>query len=234
MTKILNLFSSNQLKIIALVAITIDHIGFLLLPQYPILRIIGRLSFPIFAYMIAEGCRYTKNRTKYLLVLSALGVAFQVVYFVADHSLFQGVFVSFSLGIGLVYAIDNAVKRKNAWSVLLAVAVLIFIGFVCLVLPQILSHTDYKIDYGIFGVLLPSFVFFWPNKIGKLIGVAAATVGICLLVGGIQWWSLLAIVLLAMYSGERGKYKLKNLFYIYYPSHLVAIYLIDMLLEMQY
>ncbi len=234
MTKILNLFSGNQLKIIALIAMTIDHIGFLLLPQYPVLRIIGRLSFPIFAYMIAEGCRYTKNRTKYLLVLSALAVVFQIVYFVADRSLFQGVFVSFSLGVGLVYTIDNAVKRKNTLSILLAVAVLLFIGFVCLVLPKILSHTDFRIDYGIFGVLLPSFVYFWPNKIGKMIGVTAATVGICLMMGGIQWWSLLAIVLLAMYSGERGKYKLKNLFYIYYPSHLVVIYVIDMLLEMQY
>lgn len=111
---------------------------------------------------------------------------------------------------------------------------LLFIGFVCLVLPKILSNTDFRIDYGVFGVLLPSFVYFWPNKIGKLIGVTAATVGICLMMGGIQWWSLLAIVLLAMYSGERGKYRLKNLFYIYYPSHLVVIYLIDMLLEMQY
>lgn len=232
MSKFFNLFSGNQLKIIALIAMTIDHIGFLLLPQYPVLRIIGRLSFPIFAYMIAEGCRYTKNRTKYLLVLSALGIAFQIVYFVADRSLFQGVFVSFSLGVGLVYTIDNAVKRKNTISILLAVAVLLFIGFVCLVLPKILSHTDFRIDYGIFGVLLPSFVYFWPNKIGKMISVTAATVGICLMMGGIQWWSLLAIVLLAMYSGERGKHKLKNLFYIYYPSHLVVIYVIDMLLEM--
>ena len=56
--------NGNQLKIIALIAMTLDHIGKMLLPGFTILQIIGRLAFPIFAYMIAEGCRYTKNRKK--------------------------------------------------------------------------------------------------------------------------------------------------------------------------
>ena len=54
--------SNDRLKIIAAAAMLIDHIGAYLLPQVRILRIIGRIAFPIFAFMIAEGCRYTKNK----------------------------------------------------------------------------------------------------------------------------------------------------------------------------
>ena len=61
--------SGNQLKLIALAAMTIDHIGAYLIPDMVIFRIIGRIAFPIFAYMLAEGCRYTRNRMKYMLVL---------------------------------------------------------------------------------------------------------------------------------------------------------------------
>jgi len=43
---------------------TVDHLGFILFPSLIILRIIGRIAFPIFAYMIAEGCRYTKNEKR--------------------------------------------------------------------------------------------------------------------------------------------------------------------------
>lgn len=209
---------------------TFDHIGFLLLPQYPILRIIGRVAFPIFSFMIAEGCRYTKNRAKYLITIAVLGITFQVVYFIADNSFFQGVFVSFSLGIALIFAIDNAFKRKTVWSVLIAVLMIGFIGFVCLWLPKILSHTDFEIDYGIFGVLLPVFVYFTPGKVGKLIGLTAAITGMSMMMGGIQWYALISVLLLALYSGERGKYKIKNLFYLYYPLHLIVIYCIDIFL----
>ena len=54
--------NNNQLKILAIVIMTIDHVGMEIMPQFRILRIIGRLAFPIFAFMIAEGCHHTKNR----------------------------------------------------------------------------------------------------------------------------------------------------------------------------
>ena len=53
--------SASTLKIIACILMVVDHLGAILLPQYMILRVIGRLSYPIFAYFIAEGCRYTRN-----------------------------------------------------------------------------------------------------------------------------------------------------------------------------
>jgi len=74
--------SNNQLKMIALVCMTIDHIGAYILTDWIILRIIGRIAFPIFAYMIAEGCAYTKNRKKYLGVMAVTAVLYQGAYFV--------------------------------------------------------------------------------------------------------------------------------------------------------
>ena len=61
------MLSSTVLKLIAAVTMFIDHAGLILFPQYRIFRIIGRLAFPIYAYCIAEGFRYTRNRKKYFL-----------------------------------------------------------------------------------------------------------------------------------------------------------------------
>ena len=61
MSKI-KILSSNQLKIIACITMLIDHIGYYLLPNVGVLRLIGRLTFPIFAFLISEGAKYTKNK----------------------------------------------------------------------------------------------------------------------------------------------------------------------------
>ena len=66
--------SGNALKLLAALFMTIDHVGVLLLPHVIVLRILGRLALPIFAYMIAEGCRYTRNRLRYFGSVFALGV----------------------------------------------------------------------------------------------------------------------------------------------------------------
>ena len=56
--------TGNALKILAALFMTIDHIGVMLFPRVLVLRIIGRLALPIFAFMIAEGCKYTRNKKK--------------------------------------------------------------------------------------------------------------------------------------------------------------------------
>ena len=107
-----------------------------------------------------------------------------------------------------------------------------FVVFVCIVLPNILSYTNFKIVYGIFGVLLPVAIFYASDKLRKLIYTAGILILLTLdLGGGIQWWSLLAIPLLALYNQKRGKYNIKPLFYIFYPAHLVVIYLISIILN---
>ena len=66
--------SGNTLKIVAAVSMLLDHIGVVFFPHVAVFRILGRLALPIFAFMIAEGCRYTKNRLRYFLTIFGLGV----------------------------------------------------------------------------------------------------------------------------------------------------------------
>lgn len=103
--------TANQLKMIAMITMTIDHIGAYLLPQLHVLRIIGRLSMPIYAYMIAEGCHYTHDRKAYFLRLFGLALLCQVVYVLVDRSLYQCILVTFSASVGLICGVENAQKR---------------------------------------------------------------------------------------------------------------------------
>ena len=228
-TKLLQGLSGNQLKILALIAMTCDHAGLQLFPQYDILRYIGRLAFPIFAYMIAEGAKYTKNRVKYFLQMFGLGVICQLVYLIAMGSLYQCILITFSFSVILIYALDRAMKtaRPDAW--LMFACVFIVTVFLVEGLPHLLPNTDYAVDYGIWGVLTPVVVFAAPGKITKL---AVLTVPLALLsvtFAQYQWMGFFALIPLALYNGTRGKVKMKNLFYIYYPLHLVVLYGIDLL-----
>lgn len=221
--------TNNQLKLIALVAMTVDHIGVQFFPNEIAFRIIGRLAFPIFAYMIAEGCRYTKNRKRYFLIIFAEALVCQLVYLVAERSLYMSVFVTFTLSIALVYLADKALKDKNWKSYSLAVGYLIFIYLICEILPKRLSFTDFCVDYGFFGVLMPAVIYFARNdKQSKIFATACMCVLLGLSIDTTQYYGLLAVLPLALYNGERGKINLKYFFYIYYPLHLVAIYLISL------
>lgn len=222
--------TNNQLKIIGLLSMTCDHVGKELLPQYPVLQVLGRLAFPIFAFMIAEGCLYTKNKKKYLMFIVVLAVLCQVVYYVAMGSLYQCVLVTFSISIILIFITKKAMETKTIQSkMILAVAYLVAF-FVCEILPQMLPQTDFQVDYGILGVLLPVVVYFAPNKILRNVFTTVMLVFLSLDMQGVQWYGLLAVPLLIGYNGERGKIKLKKLFYIYYPVHLAAIYLVGIVL----
>lgn len=222
--------TGNQLKIIALITMTCDHVGLQLFPRLQVLRIIGRLALPIYAYMIAEGCRYTRDRKKYLLRLLALAAVCQVVYFVAMGSLYQCIMVTFSLSAGLIYLLDRAVEKKDGASILLALLGAGTVYCLCEVLPGILNHTDFEIDYGIFGVLLPVLVYFGRDRWQKILLLGVGLSLLALDFGGIQWWSLATLPLLALYSGKRGKWRIGTFFYLYYPLHLAAIYGLSLLL----
>ncbi len=76
--------NGNTLKFIACITMLIDHVGLILFPQFAIFRILGRISFPLFAFMIAEGCRYTKNKLKHFLMIFGLGILCQLAYVATD------------------------------------------------------------------------------------------------------------------------------------------------------
>ncbi len=221
--------TGNQLKILAMLCMTVDHVGYLILPQYIILRCIGRLAMPIFAFMIAEGCRHTKNRLRYLLNVVAVAAVCQAVYWVADQSLLQCILVTFSLSIILIYALDFAGQKQSLFSMCLLVAAFAAVCYICLFLPWELP--GFRVDYGFFGVMLPVAVYVGKNPSEKLLLAAGCMVGISLQLGWVQWLAFAALPILYLYNGERGKLRLKYLFYLYYPLHLAAIYGIAMLIN---
>ena len=227
-TKLFPGLNGNQLKILALIAMTIDHIGCYLYPTHEWMRIVGRLAFPIFAYMIAEGARYTKNRKKYLGMRFGLGVICQIVYYFAMGSLFQCILITFTFSIVLIYALDYAIQRKNAEGWILLGLLFIAVFFLVYVLPKLLSHTDYNVDYGIWGVLFPVFVYLGGKNKWARLALAAIPLVFLALSYPKQEYALFALVPLALYNGTRGKWRMKYLFYIYYPLHLVVIYAVGL------
>ena len=222
--------TANQLKLLALLSMTCDHIGLMLLPQLRLLRIVGRLAFPIFAFMISEGCRYTAHRARYLCTVLIEGLLCQIVFFFADHSLYQCILITFSLSICLIYCLRWAREAgKGRWLLCFGATALVF--FICRGLPHLLPATDFAIDYGFTGVLLPVLIFCANDRWEKLAVTGIGLVLVSLEIGSaIQWYSLAALLPLLLYRGARGKRKLKYLFYIYYPAHLAAIWLIGLLL----
>lgn len=217
--------TGNQLKLIALVTMTCDHIGVQLLPQMLLLRIIGRLALPIFAYMLAQGCRYTRNKTRYLLTIAAVALVCQLVYFFAMGSLDQCILVTFSLSICMIFALDKALNTPSLKNSLLAALVFVSVFCISKILPRVLP--GFSVDYGFAGILLPVLIWLGKEKWQSLLLCGAGLV--LLSIGNpIQWYSLLSLPLLALYNGTRGKRKLKYLFYIYYPAHLVLLYVISL------
>lgn len=223
--------TNNQLKIIALAAMTVDHIGVQLFPENVIFRIIGRLAFPIFAYMIAEGCKYTKNRKRYLGFIALEGVACQLVYIAAENSLYMNIFITFTMSIMIIFLGEKALKeKKTVYYALLALSVAVIYAL-CELLPKALPDTDFAVDYGFFGVLMPAVIYFAKdNRQTKLTAVFAMCVLLSISSSDLQYFSVFSVLPLALYNGERGKLRLKYFFYVYYPLHLAVIYLISFII----
>lgn len=219
--------SGNSLKIIAAVSMTLDHMGLMLFPQIPLFRILGRLALPIFAYMIAEGCKYTRNKKKYFGMVFGLGAVCQTVYWFVDHSLYFSILITFSLSILMIYALQSWNETRTASSGL---------TFAALVAAVWWLNQIFTIDYGFFGCMLPVFAALPHRTRHDRYPVSILTLGLGLLflavdIGDIQFFSLLALPLLLAYSGRRGKWKMKYFFYIFYPAHLVILEGIAMLIR---
>ena len=218
--------SGNALKIIAMLSMLADHAGKALFPDLLILQLFGRVAFPLFAYMIAEGCRYTKNRVRYFLSIFLLGAGCQAVYIVTMRSLYLGVLLTFSLSIGCIFAIDSFLAQKTASRALLMAGAIVLTLFVSLIAPTLFAKQGLVLDYGIYGVFFPIAVYYAKNKRAGLVSVAVLLLLRGIFIGGKHWCALLALPLLLLYNGKRGKWRLKYLFYIFYPAHLAIIQLI--------
>lgn len=210
----------------------IDHIGYVFFPKMMAFRIIGRLAFPIFAYMIAEGYRKTSDITNYLgrLFLFALLSQLPFMYAFSTSGLELNVFFTLAMGLYAIYTYD---KHKKIY-------IVVIIAVAC----QLVNT-----DYGAFGVLL---VFVFNRYHEDFFGMVKSVVILTTVFQGlegilvyfntpqsvlkinliwtlvIQPMSLLSLILIRFYNGERGL-KLKYLFYGFYPVHLGIIALIKYL-----
>lgn len=216
--------TSNMLKVIAMVTMLIDHMGSRLFDNCTPMRIIGRLAMPIFAYLIAEGCHYTKNKLRHFLEVFLLGVFCQSAYLLVGGKLYLNILLTFSLSIGLIYLADHAMKDKRF--IPLAIAVLLLLYPVL----RIFAKVGVRFDYGLWGIILPLFAFIPKNKWLKFISFAVGLFLLCNNYGGIQIFAMFALIPIFFYNGERGKFKFKYAFYLFYPLHLFAIYVIQKLI----
>ncbi len=250
----IQLLTGNFLKIFAAVCMVFDHFGLIFFPNIMIFRIIGRISFPIFAFMISEGARYTRDKLKYFLSVAILATICQVVFTVATGVVYMSILVAFSISIPLIYLLNYSKKivlaqENNGYKKILFPALFTLAVVFVFILTKLV-----EIDYGFFGIMAPVFASFFdfrgiddlPKVLKRLdnipFRVIAFSLSILLLaidmlpvVGGLgayQFFSLLSIPILLLYSGKRGKHKMKYFFYLFYPLHLVTLEAIYILIHL--
>ena len=245
--------NNNGIKLLAAALMLVDHIGYMLFPSVTILRIIGRVSYPLFAFMIAEGCRYTKNRKTHFALLFTLAVFCQVFYYYFDnHNTYMSILVTFSLSVLLIYALDWVKKSLFCHNVKVFEKALSVLFFAACVFGVLALNQAFTIDYGVMGTMVPVIVgatYFngtdiegekWvkliDNHFTRVILLSGALVLLSVLSpfnkGGmnIEFFSLIAAPILLLYNGEKGKLNLKYFFYVFYPLHLGILGLIEMFL----
>lgn len=231
-------FNENQLKIIALAAMTLDHLMWVLYPDYPTdwwivgLHIIGRMAAPIFWFFVAEGAFYTHDIKRYACRLFVFAIishfaynfAFDIPLIPFQTSIFNQTSVIWALAWGLVaLKIDASQNPKlKKWHKNLAFLFIYIITF-CADWSSIAVVAMLQIGRNRGN--------FKKQMIGMLFAVAMYSVIYMLFVdvtyGAIQMFVILVIPFLKAYNGERGKWKgMKWVFYVYYPLHLVICGLI--------
>lgn len=224
------ILSGSWLKLIAVVCMLIDHLAAFYLFKLPVMhtelfmlghhavtpllmmRLVGRLAFPIFAFLIVEGFLHTRSRVRYgrnLLIFALLSeLPWNLIHSGTWHYPSQNVFFTLLLGYlglcALEYFKDDSRRLLASLLGLLVASVLM------------------RADYGCsgYGFILLLYVL-RENRILQ------AIIGSCVL--GSRWIAGLAFIPINMYNGERGFVKgpvAKYLFYLFYPLHLLVIYLL--------
>lgn len=221
----------TMLKIIAMVSMVFDHVGDMFFPEMTWMRMIGRLAMPIFAFCITEGYIHTRNKKKYLLRMGVFALISEVPFDLAFDGKIglshQNIMVSFFISIVALMLFDlirgakiETKGRYSVWRTLLGALAVIAMAVVAFLV---------KADYTFFAVA--SVFLFYAFKdtnpfVRPVPGVAflalTRTMGYYLTTG-------LSIIPLLLYNGKKGK-GLKWLFYVFYPGHLLLLYVLKLVL----
>lgn len=225
------------LQIIAVAAMVIDHFAIVYIDcfdviftdadaAYIVCRAVGRLSFPIIIFLLTQGYIYTGNIKKYIMRIFAFAVISEIPYQLAIHG-------KLSL---------NA-KHNVLWTILVCLFVIMLmdkIDDVCA--DNHINALIYKIaaaaaatvvsvllnlDYAYMAVPL---AFFFVEAKEKAVYRCAGVLLVNILYGGLQIWGAVSAVPIALYNGSRGPFRLRWLFYIFYPVHLLILWLFKVLI----
>lgn len=237
--------TSFVLKIIAMITMFCDHLGDAIYKGFSHFNYIGRIAFPIFAFQISEGFNHTKDLKKYFIRLMAFALISQIPYilFLSMYSNDVRLNIFFTLTLGLIAIwlhnyvhkdisskIDSKIKNS-----ILKILLKLTVEFVPVIAICIIGELS-KVDYGWWGVLLVfMFYYFKQNKLAMNISF----ITMCIIYYGIDiirtgfnavyiWlfaFNVLPILFINLYNGKQGK-KIKYLLYIFYPAHLLILYLL--------
>lgn len=215
-------------KAIACLAMLLDHIGAIFVPGYYgyyILRILGRIAFPIYCFLLSEGAHYTRDARKYVLRLGVGAVVSEVPFDLAFYGGLTLAHQNVMLTLLLGFAALEAWKHRPDWSRLPIVA--------ALAIAAEWLHTD----YGAWGVaLVVAFGVLREQPRWKLVLVLAMILlamdsAPIPFLGGmpIEVFGMLALIPIFLYSGEkRGQGRgVQFLFYCFYPAHLLLLWALE-------
>lgn len=209
-----------SLKLIAVAAMTVDHISAVFFPTEIWMRLIGRLTMPIMAFLIAEGYHYTRSVKKYLLRLLIFAVISQAPYMLAFGITNLNVMFTLSISV-LLLAIETS-HMSNILRMLLTFSLLLFSVF-C--------------DWSLFGVLFVYVFYRFRGNFKRQAIAFCIVVMIQLSVHALLSFSsrnysylvnagtLATLPILSVYNLRRGS-DVRYFFYIYYPAHLAVIALL--------
>lgn len=218
--------SSFALHNLAMLLMLCDHLQLTLLPELTILRCVGRLAFPLFAFMAVEGYFHTRSLKKYLVRLLILALISEVPFnlLVSGSSfdpMHQNVIWTIILGLCCIWAFENiAADRQKLLS-----AVIIIAAFGTAIIANV--------DYSSAGVLtLLAFYAFRGNTLRcRLLQLASLGFISLLLLGGIgfsypyQALAVLSLPIIWLYNGSQGLHNgvIKTANYLFYPAHMLIL-----------
>lgn len=234
--------SSAALHLLAMTLMLCDHLWATVIPGNQWLTCIGRLAFPIFAFMIAEGYAHTGNLRRYVLRLLCLALLTEIPFdLMYSSSVFfpyhQNVIWTFLMGIGAMELNERARKKGKLWLRIVTAAATVLLGAVL----GLVTMVDYY-GAGILTVLV--FYFFRRRKWWCFAGQLAALYWLNVeLLGGLyfevelfgrtveivqQGLALFALIPIWLYRGRQGYHEkwFRWFCYGFYPVHMLLLYLL--------